>query len=150
MRKILILCLCLLWGNYAMADNVIKLNDETLIEGFTSISFDPMDNGHILIHFADESYVSVNMNILQVLPNATSAIEKLQPTNVARISQLVGDQLVIEGATVGEDIRLFSVEGTLMTQCKALTETVTLDLGRCKSGIYILCIGQKVIKFNKQ
>lgn len=150
MKKIVLFGLGLLMFGQAMADNVIKLNDESLIEDFVTITVDPSIAGNVRIYFADESFVSVNMNLIEVLPNAVSAIEKVESASFARISQLVDNKLVIEGANVGDDIRVFSTNGTLMTQCKASAEKVTIDLSRCGKGVYVLCVGQKVIKFNKQ
>lgn len=151
MKKVLTLCLSLLGATSVWADNVIRLNDETLIEDFNSISFDPVIDGNILIHYTG-STVSVNMNILKVLPNETSSngIEEVEAAKFARISQIVGDQLVIEGANAGDLIRLYSTSGVLMTQCKATGERVTISLSNCKESTYILCIGSKVVKFNKK
>lgn len=150
MKKIILFGLGLLMFGQTMADNVIKLNDESLIEDFVSITFDPGIIGNVRINFADESFVTVNMNLIEVLPNAASSIEKIGSTSFARISQLVDNKLTIEGANAGDDVRVYSTNGTLMTQCKASAEKLTIDLSRCNKGVYILCVGQKIIKFNKQ
>lgn len=152
MKKVLTLSLCLLCMSFAFADNVIKLNDETLIEDFTSISFDPSANGNIIVHFGESHSISVSMNILQVLPNANSThgIEEMPTAKFARISQLVGDKLTIEGATIGDIIRVYNSNAILVTQCKASEESITLNLANCLKGTYLLSIGSTVIKFNKK
>lgn len=149
MRKTFTLILCLLGFAFVYADNVIKLNDETLINDFTSIKIDPSGSGNVLICFADNSSVSVNMNILQVLPNAATGIEQVQPAQFARISRKIGDQLVIEGTNAGDVIRVYNSTGTLVAQSKAAAECTTINLSNCQSGTYVLCIGDTVIKFNR-
>lgn len=150
MKKFYTLCLCLLLSSTAFADNVIKLNDETLIEDFTSISFDASGEGNVLIYFADDSSVTVNMNLMRVLPNAISGIQKMESATIARVSKIVGDRLEVDGAKAGEMIRVYDTAGTLAAEVKASSAKVTIDLSHCNKGVYILSIGKKVIKFTKQ
>lgn len=150
MKKFYTLCLCLLLSSIAFADNVIKLNDETLIEDFTSISFDASGEGNVLIYFADDSSVTVNMNLMRVLPNAISGIQKMESATIARVSKIVGDRLEVDGAKAGEVIRVYDMAGTLAAEVKASSAKVTIDLSHCNKGVYILSIGKKVIKFTKQ
>lgn len=150
MKKFYSVCLCLLLSSIAFADNVIKLNDETLIEDFTSISFDASGEGNVLIYFADDSSVTVNMNLMRVLPNAISGIQKMESATIARVSKIVGDRLEVDGAKAGEVIRVYDTAGTLAAEVKASSAKVTIDLSHCNKGVYILSIGKKVIKFTKQ
>lgn len=150
MKKFYTLCLCLLLSSIAFADNVIKLNDETLIEDFTSISFDASGEGNVLIYFADDSSVTVNMNLMRVLPNAISGIQKMESATIARVSKIVGDRLEVDGAKAGEVIRVYDTAGTLAAEVKASSAKVSIDLSHCNKGVYILSIGKKVIKFTKQ
>lgn len=150
MRKAIFMGLGLLLFGQVMADNVIKLNDESLIEDFVSITIDPYLNGNVIIFFADESYVSVNMNLIEVLPNAASAIENPKAGNIARISKVVDDQLSIEGLQGKEQIRIYNVSGNLVHTSKAEADKEIISLQGYSAGTYLLCVGDKVIKFNKR
>lgn len=150
MKKSLFWGLGMLLSVQLMADNVIKINDESVIENVVAIRFDPSGNGKLLIYFADNTSASVNMNVVKVEPDQATSIDSPIVDKIGVVSKLIGSQMTIEGLKEGETIRIFDLNGKAVHQSKAQHDTPTIDLSGCQSGTYIMRAGDKVVKFNKQ
>lgn len=112
MKKTLLLCLGLLFYGHVMADDVIKQKDGSLIKDLMTIKFDPSGNGNILIYFADDSYTSVNMNDLVVIPNSSPVIgdvngdHKIDKTDIKALVNILKNNEQYQSADFNEDKKI--------------------------------------------
>ncbi len=112
MKKTLLLCLGLLFFGQTMADDVIKQKDGGMIKDLMSIRFDPSGNGNILILFADETYTSVNMNNLVVIPNSSPVVgdvngdHKIDKTDIKALVNILKNNEQYQPADFNDDQRI--------------------------------------------
>jgi hypothetical protein len=66
------------------------------------------------------------------------------------IKGAVRDELRVEGAEPGADVRIYSAGGTLLMKGKTDSSLYVTDVSRFQRGVYLLQIGKQAVKFVKQ
>lgn len=153
MKKTIILSFLLALSLFAKADNVLTVNGEQVGKDFTQMTLDVEKAGNMIVHFSDGSKVSYNMNLLEVLPNDVlidGIDQKTAESGFFSIKRAAHDVLSLEGAEAGEAIAIYSSTGALVLRDKCSGEHHNVNISALSSGIYILQVGKKAIKFNKE
>lgn len=153
MKKTIILSFLLALSLFAKADNVLKVNGELVEKYFVYMEGDFEKPGNMLVGFSDGSIVSYSMNRMEVLPNdilIDGIDQKTAESGFFSIKRAAHDVLSLEGAEAGEAIAIYSSTGALVLRDKCSGEHHNVNISALSSGIYILQVGKKAIKFNKE
>ncbi|WP_243349157.1 T9SS type A sorting domain-containing protein [Parabacteroides sp. FAFU027] len=76
------------------------------------------------------------------VPTSVNSTDVAKSLTVSRI----GDQIVLNGTQVGDDVKVYSVNGQLVQTVVALSDATSLNL---KSGVYVIKVNDKVLKVVK-
>lgn len=153
MKKKLLTILSLITFMTVHADNVLTINGEEINRDFLSISHDYNNPDNILVTFTDSTTMSVNMNIIEVLPNAPLTDGIGNVTNEGgffSIKKVAKDQLSISGIEGSQNVLIYSAGGSVVKKMKSQGSNLTIDIRSLNKGIYLLKVGNKVVKFNKE
>lgn len=152
-RKLLFVFILLLSVTVqAQSDRLLKINDEVVEKDPVTITLDYEEAGNVIVEFTDGTKVSCNMNRLEILPNGTTDIRKVEGVKEGFfvIKSAVRDELRVEGAELGSDVMIYSVGGTLLMKDKTDSSLYVADVSRLQRGAYLLRIGKQAVKFVKQ
>ena len=69
MKRLKLLFVCLLTLSTLQAQSILKIAGEVVEKEFSHITLDLETPGNLIVHFADDTQESYNMNQVQVLPN---------------------------------------------------------------------------------
>lgn len=101
------------------------------------------------VTFTDGSTLSFDMDDIVVNLNAPTDIATLQ-NNLFTINTAVGDNLVVTGVKAGKMLSILSVTGISVYSCMTESNETSINISSLASGVYLLNIDGKVVKFIKK
>lgn len=144
-RNILI-AVCLSWSAFAMSAPEIKVNGEVISSSPSQIKI----NGDIVnVTFTDGSTLSFDMDDIVVDFNTITEASALQNC-LFGIKTVVGNQLVLTGVEAGKRLSILSVSGISVYSCHTESNETRIDISGFASGVYLLNVDGKVVKFIKK
>ena len=144
-RNILI-AVCLSWSAFAMSAPEIKVNGEVIYSSPSQIKI----NGDIVnVTFTDGSTLSFDMDDIVVNFNTITEASALQNC-LFGIKTVVGNQLVLTGVEAGKRLSILSVSGISVYSCHTESNETRIDISNLASGVYLLNVDGKVVKFIKK
>lgn len=144
-RNILI-AVCLSWSAFAMSAPEIKVNGEVISTSPSQIKI----NGDIVnVTFTDGSTLSFDMDDVVVNFNTITEASALQNC-LFGIKTVVGNQLVLTGVEAGKRLSILSVSGISVYSCHTESNETRIDISNLASGVYLLNVDGKVVKFIKK
>ena len=144
-RNILI-AVCLSWSAFAMSAPEIKVNGEVISSSPSQIKI----NGDIVnVTFTDGSALSFDMDDIVVNFNTITEASALQNC-LFGIKTVVGNQLVLTGVEAGKRLSILSVSGISVYSCHTESNETRIDISNLASGVYLLNVDGKVVKFIKK
>lgn len=144
-RNILI-AVCLSWSAFAMSAPEIKVNGEVISTSPSQIKI----NGDIVnVTFTDGSTLSFDMDDIVVNFNTITDASALQNC-LFGIKTVVGKQLVLTGVEAGKRLSILSVSGISVYSCHTESNETRIDISNLASGVYLLNVDGKVVKFIKK
>lgn len=144
-RNILI-AVCLSWSAFAMSAPEIKVNGEVISTSPSQIKI----NGDIVnVTFTDGSTLSFDMDDIVVNFNTITDASALQNC-LYGIKTIVGNQLVLTGVEAGKRLSILSVSGISVYSCHTESNETRIDISNLASGVYLLNVDGKVVKFIKK
>lgn len=116
-------------GQITFADNVMYLYDKSKTElGHTAVSdIDKIVFGEYVPSSVNDIEVSV-----AVYPNPTH------------------DAMVIKGLSAGQTVRVYDLQGRLLSATQTQAESTLIDVSALQNGTYLLQIGAEMVKFIKE
>lgn len=146
LKEIILIVSCLLWSGFVMASPEIMVNGEAISKSPTQIKING-DNVNVI--FTDGSTLSFDMDDIVVNLNAPTDITTLQ-NNLFTINTAVGDNLVVTGLKAGKMLSILSVTGISVYSCMTESNETSINISSLASGVYLLNIDGKVVKFIKK
>lgn len=144
-RNILI-AVCLSWSAFAMSAPEIKVNGEAISSSPSQIKI----NGDIVnVTFTDGSALSFDMDDIVVNFNTITDVSALQKC-LYGIKTIVNNQLVLTGVEAGKRLSMLSVSGISVYSCHTESNETRIDISNLASGVYLLNVDGKVVKFIKK
>lgn len=123
------------------ANTIIKINGEEIKQA--PVRIEPAGI-YLKTVFTDGSSVLARMDSMTVVFNGHSAIFG---TEYYTINKVVNGTLSIEGLSKGDVVSIYSADGKLFKQTKAVNQELTIDISGYPEGIYVAKIGKKAVKF---
>lgn len=136
----------LLWSMFAMASPEVKVNGEALLSSPTQIT---INGDNVNVTFSDGSTSSFDMDDIVVNFNDPTNVATLQ-NKLFSINSAVKDQLVLTGVESGKRLSILSVAGISVYSSITNSNETRLDISGLASGIYLLNVDGKVVKFIKK
>ena len=149
MKKI-VMTVCLLCsmalGAWADATQTITVNGKT-VTGKTvrSISF---EGENAIVLYSDNS--SETSPIEQVKISFAYSTTGIKNVSVFNFSGIVDGQLHLSGLKAGALIHVLDTAGRVQARAKAAEGETVLDVNNLNSGVYMVRVGNQVIKFMKK
>lgn len=146
LKEIILIVSCLLWSGFVMASPEIMVNGEAISKLPTQIK---INGDNVNVTFTDGSTLSFDMDDIVVNLNAPTDITTLQ-NNLFTINTAVGDNLVVTGVKAGKMLSILSVTGISVYSCMTESNETRINISSLASGVYLLNIDGKVVKFIKK
>ena len=146
LKEIILIVSCLLWSGFVIASPEIMVNGEAISKSPTQIK---INGDNVNVTFTDGSTLSFDMDDIVVNLNAPTDITTLQ-NNLFTINTAVGDNLVVTGVKAGKMLSILSVTGISVYSCMTESNETRINISSLASGIYLLNIDGKVVKFIKK
>lgn len=146
LKEIILIVSCLLWSGFVMASPEIMVNGEAISKSPTQIK---INGDNVNVTFTDGSTLSFDMDDIVVNLNAPTDITTLQ-NNLFTINTAVGDNLVVTGVKAGKMLSILSVTGISVYSCMTESNETRINISSLASGVYLLNIDGKVVKFIKK
>ncbi|MEE1062187.1 MAG: T9SS type A sorting domain-containing protein [Paludibacteraceae bacterium] len=129
-----------------IASPEIMVNGEAISKSPTQIK---INGDNVNVTFTDGSTLSFDMDDIVVNLNAPTDITTLQ-NNLFTINTAVGDNLVVTGVKAGKMLSILSVTGISVYSCMTESNETRINISSLASGVYLLNIDGKVVKFIKK
>ena len=146
LKEIILIVSCLLWSGFVMASPEIMVNGEAISKSPTQIK---INGDNVNVTFTDGSTLSFGMDGIVVNLNAPTDISTLQ-NNLFTINTAVGNNLVVTGVKAGKMLSILSVTGISVYSCMTESNETRINISSLASGVYLLNIDGKVVKFIKK
>lgn len=146
LKEIILIVSCLLLSGFVMASPEIMVNGEAISKSPTQIK---INGDNVNVTFTDGSTLSFDMDDIVVNLNAPTDITTLQ-NNLFTINTAVGDNLVVTGVKAGKMLSILSVTGISVYSCMTESNETSINISSLASGVYLLNIDGKVVKFIKK
>lgn len=144
--RIILIAVCLSYSELAMSTPEIKVNGEVISSSPSQIKI----NGDIVnVTFKDVSTLSFDMDDIVVNFNTITDASALQNC-LFGIKTVVGNQLVLTGVEAGKRLSILSVSGISVYSCHTESNETRIDISNLSSGVYLLNVDGKVVKFIKK
>ena len=148
-KHLLTLVLAVVFCLPMMADKVqtITINGQAVEKTVVSLTF---EGDNVVLHFADQTTQSADMDGVvvvfsdAVLPTAINAME------VFELKQSVDGQLRIGNLAEGTQLDIYNAAGAHVMRATAAKGETRLNIEQLKSGVYVICAGNKAVKFVKR
>lgn len=88
------------------------------------------------------------VTFLQAAPTGISQVETSD--DIPMLTQVMGNELTISGTVEGQTVAVLSVSGAMLQQTVTTQSSTHINIGHLTSGVYILKVGSKAIKFIKK
>ncbi len=144
--RIILIAACLSYSELAMSAPEIKVNGEVISSSPSQIK---INGDNVNVTFTDGSTLSFDMDDIVVNLNAPTDITTLQ-NNLFTINTAVGDNLVVTGVKEGKMLSILSVTGISVYSCMTESNETSINISSLASGVYLLNIDGKVVKFIKK
>ena len=122
----------------------LTINGETVEQAVTQITF---DGDQVVLHFADETTESVDMNSVIMEFVVTTGINT--KNNAFILKGAVDGELNISGLET-DRIKIYDASGRMVFSTRVSGSDVHIDAGHLRSGMYILRAGNQMVKFMKR
>ena len=120
-------------GRIQLANNITYLYDKT----GTELGHTPIAN--------------INKIVFEEIPDTSSGTDDLQnTTNIRIFPNPAQEALIIKGVQIGEILRIFNLNGQLLSSHAATSDETSIPTNKLQQGTYLLQIGAEVVKFIKQ
>jgi hypothetical protein len=116
-------------GQITFADNVMYLYDKSKTE-----------LGHTAVADIDKIVFG------EYVPSSVNDIE----VRVAVYPNPTHDAMVIKGLSAGQTVRVYDLQGRLLSATQTQAESTLIDVSALQNGTYLLQIGAEVVKFIKE
>lgn len=116
-------------GQITFADNVMYLYDKSKTE-----------LGHTAVSDIDKIVFGEHV------PSSVNDIE----VRVAVYPNPTHDAMVIKGLSAGQTVRVYDLQGRLLSATQTQAESTLIDVSALQNGTYLLQIGAEVVKFIKE
>ena len=144
--RIILIAVCLSYSELAMSAPEIKVNGEAILSSPSQIK---INGDNVNVTFTDGSTLSFDMDDIVVNLNAPTDITTLQ-NNLFTINTAVGNNLVVTGVKAGKMLSILSVTGISVYSCMTESNETRINISSLASGVYLLNIDGKVVKFIKK
>ena len=104
---------------------------------------------YLKVTFDDNSSIMSRMDDTIVRIDDPSGIKSVGIPEYYSYKNEVGDIVKIDGLKNGDNILLYSGKGVMLSSSRSDGNSLTLDMSKYASGIYVLKINNKSIKFIK-
>ncbi len=145
-KRFLTLCVASLMGLCAIADGVqsITINGETVEKVATQLSF---DGDNVILTYSDGTTQTVDMGTVQIAFSATNSIGTL---STFEYKGIINGEMVVGGLPVGSSYAVYDTAGKQLFTGRVVSSETRLDVRQLRTGIYMLRIGNQVVKFVKR
>lgn len=149
MKKI-VMTACLLCsmalGAWADATQTITVNGQSVTgKTVASISF---EGDNAVVRYSDNS--TETSPIEQVKISFAYSTTGIKTVSVFNFTGIVDGQLHLSGLKAGALIQVFDTAGRVQARAKAADGDTVLDVNSLNSGVYMVRVGNQVIKFMKK
>lgn len=136
----------LLWSIFAAASPEVKVNGEKLTSSPAQIT---LKGDNVNVTFTDGTTSSFDMDDIVVNFTMPTDVATLQ-NKLFAISTTVENELVITGVEAGKRFSILSVAGISVYSDETKSNETRIDISGLASGIYLLNVDGKVVKFIKK
>lgn len=145
-KKLLLILACSLPMMLLAQEQTITVNGQK-VEGIAvRLTF---DGDNVVIHFEDGTETSAEMENTTIdISSTTDNIEGLNSAFAVK-GNIVGDKLFVSGLSDGEPMSLISAGGYAVAKTTAKNGRASLSLAGLPKGVYLIKVGNKIIKFHK-
>ncbi len=146
LQRTIIIVASLLWSLFAMATPEVMVNGEALASSPAKIT---INGDNVNVTFSDGTTSIFDMDDIVVNFNMPTDVATLQ-NKLFAINTVVGDQLVLTGVEAGKRLSILSVAGISVYTGEIESNETRIDISGFASGIYLLNVDGKVVKFIKK
>lgn len=147
MKKKIIMVALFAFALFATASasivQTLTINGEKVEKVVSRLTFD----GDNVVLLLDDTEVSYPMNDVEIAFSTTTSINGI---STFRINGLVDDVLNISGLTKDTVIAIYDTTGKKLVSAKADGDAMHVALRGFSSGVYIMKVGNSVVKFIKR
>lgn len=122
----------------------LTINGEAVEKAVTQITF---DGDQAVLHFADETTESVDMNSIIIEFVVATGIDTKD--NAFSLKGLVDGELNISGLET-DRIRIYDASGRMVHSSHISGSDARIDVRQLRPGMYILQAGNQIVKFMKR
>lgn len=145
-KNIIITCFCLLSSHFVMANPEVMVNGEALASSPAKIT---INGDNVNVTFSDGSMTSFDMDDIVVNFSMPTDVATLQ-NKLFAINSTVENQLILSGVEAEKRLSVLSVSGISVYTGKTESNETRIDISNLASGVYLLNIDGKVVKFIKK
>lgn len=118
----------------------LTINNEVVEKTVTRITF---EGDNVVLQFSSDTSMETDMSgvVLNfLLPQSIRSVESF------KLAQTIGNVLNVKGLAKDTEIRVLDAAGRQMIS----TKKTSIDVSHLPQGIYLLQVGNQVVKFNKK
>lgn len=118
----------------------LTINNEVVEKTVTRITF---EGDNVVLQFSNDTSMETDMSgvVLNfLLPQSIKSVESF------KLAQTIGNVLNVKGLAKDTEIRVLDAAGRQMIS----TKKTSIDVSHLPQGIYLLQVGNQVVKFNKK
>lgn len=129
-----------------MANPEVMVNGEALASSPAKIT---IDGDNVNVTFSDGSMTSFDMDDIVVNFSMPTDVATLQ-NKLFAINSSVENELILSGVDAGKRLSILSVSGISVYTGNTESDETRIDISGMASGIYLLNVDGKVVKFIKK
>lgn len=146
LQRTIIIVASLLWSLFAMATPEVMVNGEALASSPAKIT---INGDNVNVTFSDGSMTSFDMDDIVVNFSMPTDVATLQ-NKLFAINSTVENQLILSGVEAEKRLSVLSVSGISVYTGKTESNETRIDISNLASGVYLLNVDGKVVKFIKK
>lgn len=146
LQRTIIIVASLLWSLFAMATPEVMVNGEALASSPAKIT---INGDNVNVTFSDGSMTSFDMDDIVVNFSMPTDVATLQ-NKLFAINSTVENQLILSGVEAEKRLSVLSVSGISIYTRKTESNETRIDISNLASGVYLLNVDGKVVKFIKK
>ena len=145
MKSILALA-ALAFSLSAAAEQKLFLNgEETTGKVVTQMAFSGND---VILTYDSGTTETLDMQAVEIVFGTVTALHS--NIQMSTLHTQVGNTIVVSGTEKGDAVEVYSLSGQKIASTVAASDQTTLSLGNATKGIYLLKVGNSVVKFIKK
>lgn len=124
-------------------------NGNAIISGATSQSFTPTVTGNYAVVIENGS--CIDTSICQLVTIATSSLTELDGSQIQLYPNPANEIVYLTGLEAGHEMRILSLNGTMVSSTKDLSNETSLSVAQLENGVYFIHIyaGDKFVTAKK-